>query len=273
MGKTIKKKTKKQFISKLLKFLLIAYTIVIIVWIILDKYVNDKRPIEQKIGSMSLASISIKDALNIKGYAILPYADFVKAGDTKAAYNMLTEEYKAAVSYDDYLKTIEGIDFNTFDMKEIKLKAEGTYVATVVYEKNGEPKETDYLLYLNEVNPQIITISPNKFIYNYSNLEFKMDGIELILQECNIYTDHIEMTALIKNTSWFDTMKFANIGVGYNDNVSKMGSVDFSLEPGEIKEIDISYESEYYVPNNIKIKRNIDNETLRTYTFYFKDGK
>ena len=273
MEKASKKKTKKQFISRFLKFLLIAYIIVIVTWIILDKYANDKRSIEQKIGSMSLSSISIKDALNIKGYAILPYADFIKDGDTKSAYNMLTEEYKAAVSYDEYLNTIEGIDFYTFDMKEIKLKAEGTYVATVVYEKNGEQNETDYLLYLNEVNPQIITISPNKFIYNYSNLKFKMDGIELTLQECNVYTDHIEMTALIKNTSWFDTMKFTNIGVGYNENVSKMGNVDFALGPGEIKEIDISYDSEYYVPNNIKIKRNIDDETLRTYTLYFKDGK
>lgn len=273
MEKTAKKKTKKQFISKLLKFLLIAYIIVIIAWVILDKYANDKRPIEQKIGSMSLSSISIKDALNIKGYSILPYADYIKAGDTKSAYNMLTEEYRAAVSYEDYLKTIEGIDFYTFDMKEIKLKAEGTYVATVVYEKNGEQTETDYLLYLNEVNPKIITISPNKFIYNYSDLKFKMDDVEVTLQECNIYTDHIEMTALIKNTSWFDTMKFTNIGVGYNDNVSKNGNVDFTLEPGEIKEIDISYETEYYIPNNIKIKRNIDDETLRTYTFYFKEGK
>ena len=158
-------------------------------------------------------------------------------------------------------------------MKEIKLKAEGTYVATVVYERNGEEKETDYLLYLNELNPKIITISPNKFIYNFGNLKFKMDGLELKLEECNIYTDSIKMTAIIKNTSLFDTMTFTNIGVGYGENINKSQNVEFALKPGEMKEIEIDYETDYYIPNNIKIKRKMNEETLRTYTFYFEKGK
>ena len=66
------------------------------------------------------------------------------------------EEYRKAFSYEEYLKTLEGIDFETFDMKEIKIKAENTYIATMVYEKAGEKTETDYLLYLNHINPLTI---------------------------------------------------------------------------------------------------------------------
>lgn len=267
------KSTKAQFQKRTIKFLFFAYIVVIILWAIINHFSQSTKTIYEKIGSYELSSISIREALNIKGYAILPYADYIKAGDTKSAYEMLTEDYRKVVSYEEYLESIKGIDFNTFNMKEIKLKAEGTYVATVVYERNGEEKETDYLLYLNELNPKIITISPNKFIYNFGNLKFKMDGLELKLEECNIYTDSIKMTAIIKNTSLFDTMTFTNIGVGYGENINKSQNVEFALKPGEMKEIEIDYETDYYIPNNIKIKRKMNEETLRTYTFYFEKGK
>jgi len=267
------KLTKSQFQKKTFKFLFIAYLVVIVVWAIISNYITDKKTIYDKIGTMAPSSISIKDALNIKGYGVLPYIDFIKAGDTKSAYDMLTEEYRKAFSYEEYLKTLEGIDFETFDMKEIKIKAENTYIATMVYEKAGEKTETDYLLYLNHINPKIITISPNKFIYSYNGLKFKMNNIELTLQNCNIYTDNIKITALIKNTSLFDKMEFTNVGVGYGESINKAQDINFTIEPGETKEIEIEYDTNYYIPNNIKIKRMIDKDTVRTYTFYFEDTK
>jgi len=267
------KLTKSQFQKKTFKFLFIAYLVVIVVWAIISNYITDKKTIYDKIGTMAPSSISIKDALNIKGYGVLPYIDFIKAGDTKSAYDMLTEEYRKAFSYEEYLKTLEGIDFETFDMKEIKIKAENTYIATMVYEKAGEKTETDYLLYLNHINPKIITISPNKFIYSYNGLKFKMNNIELTLQNCNIYTDNIKITALIKNTSLFDKMEFTNVGVGYGESINKAQDINFTIEPGETKEIEIEYDTNYYIPNNIKIKRMLDKDTVRTYTFYFEDTK
>lgn len=271
--KNKKAKRKSKLKKKIVKFFLFLVIILIAISAVANNYIGDNRSIYTKIGSMEPASVSIKDALTKKGYAIMPYADYLKAGDTKSAYDMLSKEYKKAVSYDEYLKTIEDINFETFDMKQIKLKAEGTYVATVVYEENGEKKETDYLLYSNEINPNIITISPNKFICNFSNLKFKMDNVEFKINNCNIYTDNIKLNLTLKNTSLFDTATFTNIGVGYGENTSKTQNMEVILKAGESKELELEYETNYYVPNNLKVKRLMDENTLRTYTFYFEKSK
>ena len=274
MEEKIKKAKKKSKLKKkIVKFFLFLVIILIAISAVANNYIGDNRSIYIKIGSMEPASVSIKDALTKKGYAIMPYADYLKAGDTKSAYDMLSKEYKKTVSYDEYLKTIEDINFETFDMKQIKLKAEGTYVATVVYEENGEKKETDYLLYSNEINPNIITISPNKFICNFSNLKFKMDNVEFKINNCNIYTDNIKLNLTLKNTSLFDTATFTNIGVGYGENTSKTQNMEVILKAGESKELELEYETNYYVPNNLKVKRLMDENTLRTYTFYFEKSK
>lgn len=265
------KKTKVQW--KMLKFLFFAYIIVMVIWLVINNYLGDKKSIYQKIGYREPYSVSTKDALIAKESSIVPYANYIKAGDTLSAYNMLTEEYKKATTYEEYLKTLEGIDFETFDMKEIKMKAEGTYVATIVYDRENVQEETEYLLFVNEVNPKIITISPNKFIYSFKDLKFKEDNIELTIQSCNIYIDSISMTGVVRNKSMFETMEFKNIGVGYGENSSKIENFDFSLKPGESKEIKIEYNTNYFMPNNIILKRLIDESTLRTYTFYVDNTK
>ena len=265
-----KKITKKEFLKRIFKFLFIGYAIVIIIMLLLNGVIKDKRTIQEKIGSSEPYSISIKDALNIKEYGLMTYASFLKNEKIKSAYNMLSEEYKKVVSYEEYKETLAGINFETFNMKDIKIKAENTYVATVVYEKNGEQTETTYILYLNKINPKIITISPDKFIYGYKDLKFKMDNVELKLQDCTVYTDKIKLVAKIKNTSLLETMTFNNIGVGYDTSINKNENIDIVLSPGEEKEFTVEYDSSYYIPNNIKLKRLKDDETMRTYTFYLE---
>lgn len=265
------KTTKRQF--KLLKFVFFAYIIVLVIWLAINNYIGNERSIYQKIGSREPYSISVKDALSIKNYAIIPYSNYLKSGDTLSAYNMLTEEYKKEVSHEDYIKSIKGIDFETFDMKEIKMKADGTYVATIVYERDKEQKETQYLLFLNEINPKIIKISPNKFIYSYKDLKFKENNVELTVNGCNIYTDTINLSVTIKNKAMFDTMSFRNVGVGYGEKLNKLENVEFTLKPGEAKEITVEYETNYFIPNNIVLKRLIDGDTIRTYTFYMDESK
>ncbi len=265
------KTTKRQF--KILKFVFFAYIIVLVIWLAINNYLGNEKSIYQKIGSREPYSVSVKDALNIKNYAIIPYSNYLKSGDTLSAYNMLTEEYKKEISHEEFIESISGIDFNTFDMKEIKMKAEGTYVATVVYEKDGESKETKYLLFLNEINPKIIKMSPNKFIYSFEDLKFKEDKIEVSVQSCNIYTDAINLSITVKNKSMFDTMSFKNIGVGYGEKLSKLENVEFDLKPGESKEFTLDYETNYFIPNNIVLKRIIEGNTLRTYTLYMDESK
>ena len=272
MEKTSKKKkiTKKEFLKKLFKGLFLGYIVVMIAMFVINGLLKDERNIYKKIGSMEPYSISIKDALNIKSYGFETYVSYLKNNDTKSAYKMLTEEYKKIISYESYLKTLENINFDTFDMKEIKMKTTNTYVATIVYEKNDVDVETKYLFYLNEINPKIITISPDNFIYGYKNTKFKMDGVELYVEECIAYIDTVRLNATLKNTSLFETMEFTNIGVGYDESINKNENIDITLAPGEERELNIEYSTNYYIPNNVKLKRFKDEETLRTYTFYFE---
>jgi len=275
MENTGKKKriTKKQFIKRIFKVIFFGYVIVMIAMFLINGLLEDKRTIYEKIGTLEPYSISIKDALNIKAYGLETYIDYIKNEDFKSAYDMLSKEYKDFVSYKDYLETLKGINFETFGMKEIKMKTENTYVATVVYERNEIQEETTYLLYLNKVNPKIITISPNKFIYGYHDSKYNMDNIELKVEECIVYTDSIEMTGKVKNTSLFETLKINNIGLGYDESINKNENVDITIAPGEEKEINVNYDTNYYIPNNIKLKSVKNEDTLRTYTFYFKEAK
>lgn len=261
------KRNKRQ--KKILKWIVIAYVIVIAIWMVLEYFVEEPVNIHEKIGSSEPYSISIKDALYIKAYSILPYVEHIQAGEYNAAYKMLSLEYREYLSYDEWLKTLEGIDFSTFDMKEIKMKAPETYVATVVYEKNGEWLETEYLLYANPYNANLITISPNQFIVCYQDLKFHKDNIRIEIQECLVTSQTIKLTAVIENTSLFSSMTFSSVGMGFDNSLNLEESVDFTLEPGEKKIIEIEYDVNYYVPNNIKIKRVLNEDTLRTYTFYF----
>lgn len=273
-SKTKKKKmTKSQFQKKVLKTVLFAYILFLIVNIAMDKFGVKEKNIYEKIGYMSPYSVTMKDALQLELYGPTKFADYIKMGNKKAAYNMYTEEYRKMVSYDEFLKKIENIDFETFDMKQIKMKAQGTFVATVVYDKNGVREEENYLLYLDELNPEIITISPESFIYTFEDLNFKMDGIKLNVKKCDVYIDNIKLVATLKNNSLFDTMTFTNMGLGYGEAMNSPQNVDITLKPGEEQEIELEYEANYYVPDNIKIKRVKDDDTLRTYTFYFDKAK
>ena len=119
------------------------------------------------------------------------------------------------------------------------------------------------------VNANLITISPNQFIVCYQDLKFQKDHIRIEIQECLVTSQTIKLTAVIENTSLFSSMTFSSVGMGFDNSLNLEESVDFTLEPGEKKIIEIEYDVNYYVPNNIKIKRILNEDTLRTYTFYF----
>lgn len=267
------KKTKSQIQWKILRFIVIAYIVVFIVSGIIKTYVKDEKDIITKIGFSQPYSISIKESVNVNLYGPTLYVEYIKNKNYEAAYNMLTNEYKVAFPYEDFLKSIEGIDFDTFRVESIKMKTEGTYVLEVIYERNGIEKTTQYLVYENSYNPLKMTISPNKFIYSYEDLIFEKDQIELKIKECYIYTDSVKMSVIVKNKSLFKTMEFINLGIGYGISTNMEDDIELILEPGEEKIIEVEYDTNYYVPNNIKLKRVLDKNTLRTYTFYFENTK
>lgn len=256
---------------KIIRVVAIAYIVVIVVMNLVKGALKDEKTIEQKIGNYEPIGITLKDALYIKTYSITPYADYLKSGDYISAYEMLTDEYRSMVSEEEYKESLAGIDFDTFDMKDIHQKTEGTYVANVIYEQNGEQKETEYLLYASDYNPANIKMSPDKFIYQYKDLGFTEDKVEVNVEECNIYIDSITLKMTVKNKSLMQEMKFSGVTLGYGKDINKEENMEFTLKPGEEKEIAFSVETSYYLPNNVKLKRVLDEETLRTYTFYFEE--
>lgn len=267
------KQTKTQLQWKILRFIVVSYIVVFITAGIIKHYTREEIDISTKIGHLEPHSISIKDSLNVNLYGIGMYVNYLKNNNYEEAYSMLTEEYREVFNYEDFLQSIDGIDFETFRVESLKMKAEGTYVADVSYDRNNEKKFTQYLVYVNPYNSEKMTISPNKFIYSYSDLKFEKDQIEVILKECYIYTDSIKMSVLVKNKSLFKTMEFIDLGIGYGDTISQQNDIELILEPGEENIIEAEYDVNYYVPNNIKIKRNLNDKKLRTYTFYFDEGE
>lgn len=268
----IKNKEKKGAF-KLLKIVLIIYIVILIFWLLINNYLKDDKTIYEKIGSMYPYSATTKDALNVKLHAILPFRDFLKNNEIESAYDMLTAEYKEYMPYDEFFKLFEDIDLDTFDLKRLDIKADGTYIATVMYERNGEKEESQYLLYMHKNNPNLITMSLDKFIYTFRDLKFNIDNTEVKIDECNVFTDNIYLKTTIKNTSSNEEITFTNIGLGYGEGINKNQDNEFTLKPGESKEIEMLYDTEFFIPNNIKIKRILDDDTLRTYTLYFKDAK
>jgi len=268
-----RKTTKSQFQWKVLRFILIAYLVVFIISTMINSLLKEEKSIAAKIGNLEPYGISVKESLYVREYTISPYTALLKQGKTQEAYAMLTEEYQNFVPYEEYLKTIDGIDFKTFEMANIKMKTEGTYVAGVVYEKNGEKIETEYLLFENPYNEKSIKISPDRFIHSYQDLKFEEDNVELRLEVCAIYNNHITIKAILQNKSLFQDMTFNYVNVGYDKTTNKEESIDLILAPGEEKTLEFEYKTNYFVPNNIKIKRILDEDTLRTYTFYFEDSE
>lgn len=271
MAKKEKKKiTKTQFQWKIVKRVFIAYLVVFIIMGLIQGAMKEEKTIEEKIGSYEPIGIPLKEALYIKSYSIMPYVDYIKSGDYDSAYDMLTKEYRDMVSKEEYLQKIEGINWDTFDMQEIHMKAQDTYVASIKYEQNGEEKETEYLLFVNAYNSKIVEISPDKFIYQYRDLIFNEDKVEVKVAECDIYINTITVKMTVKNKSLMQDMSFSGVTLGYGQNINKEVNCEFTLKPGEEKEIAFTAETSYYLPNNIKIKRIMDEETMRTYTFYFQ---
>lgn len=271
--KAKEKLTVSQVEWKVLRFFLIAFLVVFLVKAILDQTIEENMNIEQKLGSYSPYSISIQDSLLIKTYHLDPYFQCIQEGNTQEAYEKLTDEYRKVISYDAYVESLEGIDASTFDVAEIKMKSDQVYVASVVYQKNGVTENVDYLLFKTGNSIESMKISPDNFIIGYENLKFHADSIDLVVNACIVYTNQITMNVYVKNTSWFKTLEFQNVGVGYDDVMDREEDTPFTLAPGEEKIMEISYDVDYYIPNNIRLKRLLDEKTIRTYTFYFEEAK
>lgn len=255
--------------SKLLRNLVIACAVVLFTNFLINKNIYEEMNIQNRVKSMNPISVTMADALHVKTYSIDNYISYIIDGKFEKAYDMLTDEYKAYKSYNDFLLDLEGIDFNTFKLKEIKQVSENTYLAPVEYERNGTLEEEEYIVLVNKLNTKLMKISLNKFLYAFDEkYNFSKDGAKYTIESGVVHIDNIYLKVKVKNTNLIENLKITDLGVGFNQYESKTQKIeDGVIEPGKEKTYQIELEANYYTPKYLKVNRNIEKETIRTYLF------
>ena len=262
----------KWFLYCLFKVIFVAYLIVFIMWLIINHYAIKPKSIYTKIGNNVAVRIPIKQTIIIKEYAINEFTYYGKQRNFEAQYNMLTDEYKNSITFEQYMELVKDIDWNSFQLEELKAKTDYCFEAYVTYIENGEQVHTTYLLYTTKYNTEKFNISPNKFVYAYTNQTVKNDGVELEISKCVIFMNKVVLNATIKNASLFSKLDVRKINISYNDVMTKKQNIEFSLEPGEEKEIFLEYTGlNYFLPNMVQIEKVKDENTIKVLDFELKE--
>lgn len=263
--KEVKKNLRKK---KLIKFLAMSCIILGLTKFVLDTSVYSDTKIQNRVNSNLPISVTVEDALYVKKYSIDKYLSYVNKGELKKAYGMFTEEYKDFKSFEEYKKDIEGIDFSTFKLQEVKQISDKTFVTPVEYMKNGVFVEETYVVLANKVNDKNMKISPDRFLYSFEkNLEFSKNGIEFVLEECVVNSDKITLTVNVKNNNFFEDVTITKIGVAFNAVESKMDKTGNAIIKARDSEtFKLEFTSNYDIPKYLKVEREME-DTVRTYTF------
>lgn len=259
---------------KLLRFLVVTCAIALLIKFILDKNVFEGMSIENRVNSSLPMSVTIQDALYVKTHSIDKYIALIEKNELKKAYAMLTEEYRKYKSFIEFLEEIDGIDFSTMKLKEVKQISEKTYLAPVEYKRNGVLENEEYIVIANKINDKNMKISLNKFLYHLEEKQkFSKDGIKFTIDKCIVESDYIKATVLVKNGNIFEDITITEIGFAYNELESKTNKIsDGVLKAGESKYYEIEIESNYDIPKMLKVNRDMENETMRTYLFELENN-
>ena len=261
-------------LKKIFTILLVAYLIVFLVLYTKNKYANFSDDILEKVGAGIETNIPIDRVLRIKKLAMDTYKEFLLNNDYQSAYDMLTDEYKLFCPIEEYETKVKQIDWSTFEVEDINAKNDYCYIASVIYNQNGETIKTRYLLYINKYATDKFFISPDKYIYSYIDQEFSKDDILLHIDECVIYIDKIVLKGSIKNTSWFSDINISSVNAAYGDSLVAKNNITLEIKKGDTAPIIVNYEgyTDYFIPDNIKIEKD-NGEKEDVYSFYFKEAK
>ena len=276
---------KKQKLSKEEKStnrLIWLYTIIFILVIFLilinyvfNTFVKEPEDIYRQIGNSIPVSISTRNALIIREYAIIPFKTFLQNGDYESAYAMCTTDYKKAYTIDEFIDLYKDIDVSSFDMKEIKAYTDYCYEATIVYySKNDNTKlnEEKYLLYINRYNTESITISPKGYLFSVIDKDYSKNSLEVHINRIDIYLDKILINCDIKNVDWFSKIRIREIKLGLSENMGKRLSISEEIEKDNTLRIEKEIEnSNSLLPDNLQITYTKDEKEFLTEIFYFDD--
>lgn len=240
--------------KKIQKILIVLIFIMGIAIFLLNKYVLQEMPIAERIGTATETSVTIEESLHIKTYSTTKYFSFLSDGEYEKAYQMLTDEYKAYMPYEQYLEKIKSFDYNNQGVKAVKQISQYGYI--IKLENKDTKEETHYLVYMSDLNNKLFTISPDGFVY-YDNKERKEESgiLNATLKDYLIFEDSIQFKLVLKNK----TSKELTID-DIQAELTKGGKINnkfesITLAAKEEREITFLVEdANYYIPKNVIIK-------------------
>ena len=240
--------------KKIQKILIVLIFIMGIAIFLLNKYVLQEMPIAERIGTATETSVTIEESLHIKTYSTTKYFSLLSDGEYEKAYQMLTDEYKAYMPYEQYLEKIKNFDYNNQGVKAVKQISQYGYI--IKLENKDTKEETHYLVYMSDLNNKLFTISPDGFVY-YNNKERKEESgiLSAKLKDYLIFEDSIQFKLVLKNK----TSKELTID-DIQAELTKGGKINnkfesITLAAKEEREITFLVEdANYYIPKNVIIK-------------------
>jgi len=139
-------------------------------------------------------------------------------------------------------------------------------------ENKKEKNHIKYLLYPNEINQEIIKISPDNFIYYFKDINKKAKDLSLKLNSCTVWNNKIELDCDVTNKSFLEDIYISSVVVAYDSSWHIDKDYFVGIEKGSTKNIKITFENtDYLIPNNIKLIQSIDGgEKERIYSFFFE---
>ena len=240
--------------KRIQKILIILIFIMGIAIFVLNKYVFQEMSIAERIGTATETSVTIEESLHIKTYSTTRYFSLLNEGKYNKAYQMLTDEYKAYMPYEQYLEKIKTFDYNNQGVKAVKQISQYGYI--VKLENKDTKEETHYLVYMSTFNNKLFTISPDSFVY-YDTKERKEESnvLRARLENYLIFEDSIQFKLVLKNKT-SEELTIDDIQA----ELTKGGKINNRFEPitlaaKEEKEITFLVDdANYYIPKNVIIK-------------------
>ncbi|MBQ9267617.1 MAG: hypothetical protein IJ217_04995 [Clostridia bacterium] len=239
--------------KKAVKILFFFALFMLIAIIVLNKYILEEVPISERIGTYMPMSVSLNDATFVKAYSTSKYFELLKEGEYEKAYKMLTPEYQRYMSYENYLKTIQGYHFD-MPVKQVKQLADHTYIVTL--EDTEKQEEHIYFAYANKFRNETFTISPDKFIYyDAPNIKHKSNGLEATVENYLVMQDSITVKMKFKNNTSKE-MKIEDVMVEITLSGRLADAMEpITLAPKEEREITLTFDgTSYYIPKSVIVE-------------------
>lgn len=205
--------------------------------------------------------IGVREYVYVVEKTIGAYFRAIRENRTMDAYIMHTDEYKAYMSYEEFLKEIEGYDFNSFVFETFALISENVYEARV---KLSDGLTHSFIIL---IKGDSFGIGPNGFLkYENVNEKIKRDKVEYNLVGYKVSLKECEFDVIITNNNKekIDISSFKIINKDGGNVYSNTSGI--SVESKSSDTLKIKFATSIDFPEVFEIERK-DGNKIRTYIF------